>query len=153
MRNHTSRVAAAATAMVLAGTVAWAGGAPPARAAGSTLVVNVAAPFRPVTHVASGGLYALAENNRPADSTLLPIKMNTLTQPAPRVRQRPNGQPPGGDSLLVAPQADRVGAAEYIRMPDIYPDFPYKWVSWSDWLSRVDTMVSDRLAARTVSNI
>jgi hypothetical protein len=36
-------------------------------------------------------------------------------------------------------------------MPDIYPDFPYKWVSWSDWLSRVDTMVDDRLAARTVS--
>jgi hypothetical protein len=33
----------------------------PAQAAGHTLVVNVAAPFRPVTHAASGGLYALAE--------------------------------------------------------------------------------------------
>jgi hypothetical protein len=153
MRNRTSRALAAAATMVLAGAAAWAGSTEPARAAGSTLVVNVAAPFRPVTHVASGGLYALAENNRPADSTLLPIKMNTLTQPAPRVGQRPNGQPPGGDSLLVAPQADRAGAAEYIRMPDIYPDFPYKWVSWPDWLSRVDTMVSDRLAARTVSNV
>lgn len=154
MRNRNSR-AAATVAIVLAGAVAGAvaGPARPAGAAGSTLVVNAAAPFRPVTHVASGGLYALAENNRPADSTLLPIKMNTLTQPAPRVGQRPNGQPPGGDSLLVAPQADRVGAAEYIRMPDIYPDFPYKWVSWTDWLSRVDTMVNDRLAARTVSNI
>jgi hypothetical protein len=152
MPNRTSR-AAAVLAIVVTGTVAWAGVTEPARADGSTLVVNASSPFRPVTHVASGGLYALAENNRPADSTLLPIKMNTLTQPAPRVGQRPNGQPPGGDSLLVAPQADRVGAAEYIRMPDIYPDFPYKWVSWPDWLSRVDTMVSDRLAARTVSNV
>jgi hypothetical protein len=125
----------------------------PAQAAGHTLAVNVAAPFRPVTHVASGGLYALAENNRPADSTLLPIKMNTLTQPAPGVGQRPNGQPPGGDALLVAPQADRVGAAQVIRMPDIYPDFPYRWVSWNDWLSKVDTMVNARLNATSVSDV
>src|SRR5882724_6308265 len=121
--------------------------APPARAAGHTLVVDAASPFRPVTHVASGGLYALAENNRPADSMLLPIRMNTLTQPPPGVGQRPNGQPPGGDGLLVAPQADRVGAGEVIRLPDIYPDFPYKWVSWADWMSKVDTMVSARLSA------
>jgi hypothetical protein len=127
--------------------------APPAQAAGHTLLVDVGSPFRPVTHVASGGLYALAENSRPADSTLLPIKMNTLTQPPPGVGQRPNGQPPGGDGLLVAPQADRVGAGEVIRMPDIYPDFPYKWVSWDDWLSKVDAMVSARLAAGSVSNV
>jgi hypothetical protein len=127
--------------------------ASPAQAAGHTLVVNVAAPFRPVTHVASGGLYALAENNRPADSTLLPIKMNTLTQPPPNVGQRPNGQPPGGDALLIAPQADRVGAAQVIRMPDIYPTFPYGWVSWNDWLSKVDTMVTARLNATSVSNV
>jgi hypothetical protein len=38
-------------------------------------------------------------------------------------------------------------------MPDIYPDFPYKWVSWDDWLSKVDTMVSARLAAGSVSNV
>jgi carbohydrate binding protein with CBM6 domain len=125
----------------------------PAQAAGHTLVVNVAAPFRPVTHVASGGLYALAENNRPADSTLLPIKMNTLTQPPPGVGQRPNGQPPGGDALLVAGQADRAGAAQVVRMPDIYPNFPYQWVSWNDWLAKVDTMVTARLNATSVSNV
>ncbi|MEV0408780.1 CBM35 domain-containing protein [Actinoallomurus sp. NPDC050550] len=144
---------AAVTAALAAAALAVAGPVTPAHAAGTTLVVNAAAPYRPVTHVASGGLYALAENNRPADSTLLPIAMNTLTQPAPGVGQKPNGQPPGCDSLLVAPQADRVGAAEFVRMPDIYPDFPYKWVSWSDWLSKVDTMVKKRLAATSVSNI
>ncbi|MEV6643025.1 carbohydrate-binding protein [Amycolatopsis sp. NPDC051371] len=125
----------------------------PAQAAGHTLVVNAAAPFRPVTHAVAGGLYALAENNRPADSTLLPLKLNTLTQPPPDVGQKPNGQPPGGDALKIAPQADRVGAAQVIRMPDIYPDFPYKWVSWDDWLAKVDTMVSKRLAATSVSNV
>ncbi|MBX6386932.1 MAG: hypothetical protein IRZ07_28800 [Microbispora sp.] len=127
--------------------------AAPAQAAGATLTVNVAQPFRPVTHVAAGGLYGLAENGRPADSTLLPLKLNSLTQPAPGVGQKPNGQPPGGDSLLVAPQATRAGAGEFIRMPDIYPDFPYKWVSWNDWLARVDKMVRDRRNATTVTNI
>ncbi len=138
---------------VIVAVVAALISASPAQAAGHTLAVNVAAPFRPVTHVASGGLYALAENSRPADSTLLPIKMNTLTQPAPGVGQKPNGQPPGGDALLIAPQADRVGAAQVIRMPDIYPDFPYKWVSWDDWLSKVDTMVNARLNATSVSDV
>lgn len=142
------------TPVLLSAIVVLAGlTAAPAAAAGHTLVVNAAAAFRPVTHAAAGGLYALAENSRPADSTLLPLKLNTLTQPPPGVGQKPNGQPPGGDALLVAPQADRVGAAQVIRMPDIYPDFPYKWVSWDDWLSKVDTMVSKRLAATSVSNV
>ena len=150
--TNRSRAASAATLTVL--TLITAGALPsPAQAAGTTLTVNAGTAIRPVTHVASGGLYGLAENSRPADSTLLPIRMNTLTQPAPGVGQKPNGQPPGGDSLLVAPQADRVGAAEIIRMPDIYPDFPYKWVSWDDWLGKVDTMVKARLAATSVSNI
>jgi hypothetical protein len=141
-------LALAVVATTLAATTPTA-----AAAAGATLTVNVAQPFRPVTHVASGGLYGLAENGRPADSTLLPIKVNSLTQPAPGVGQRPNGQPPGGDSLLVAPQATRVGAGQFIRMPDIYPDFPYRWVSWDDWLAKVNTMVNARLSATTVTNV
>jgi len=140
-------------ALASAVTVVAALTAAPAEAAGHTLVVNAAAPFRPVTHAAAGGLYALAENNRPADSTLLPLKLNTLTQPPPDVGQKPNGQPAGGDALKIAPQADRAGAAQVVRMPDIYPDFPYRWVSWDDWLAKVDTMVSKRLAATSVSNV
>ena len=59
-------------ALASAVTVIAALTAAPAEAAGHTLVVNAAAPFRPVTHAAAGGLYALAENNRPADSTCCP---------------------------------------------------------------------------------
>src|SRR5690349_1311149 len=109
-RRAISLTAAGLLAAGLGGLVPPA----PAQAAGTTLTVNVGQPFRPVTHVATGGLYGLAENSRPADSTLLPLKVNSLTQPAPGVGQRPNGQPPGGDALLVAPQATRVGAGEYI---------------------------------------
>src|SRR5581483_9114999 len=55
----------------------------------------------------------------------------------------PNGEPaPGGDALVVAPEAAKAGAKVVVRMPDWYPNFPYQWVSWSDWLSAVDTQVA-----------
>ena len=38
---------------------------------------------------------------------------------------------PTGDALKVAPLATGAGAQEYVRMPDIYPNFPYGWVSWT----------------------
>ncbi|NVI92963.1 hypothetical protein [Actinomadura sp. BRA 177] len=134
-------------------TAAQTAAVAPAHADASTLVVNVAAPFRPVTHVAAGGLYGLIEGERPANSLLYPLRLRNVTQPAPGVRQEPNGQPPAGDALLVAPQAEKVGAAVSIRMPDIYPDFPYRWVSWDDWLGKVDAQVDARLARTSVSNI
>jgi hypothetical protein len=58
---------------------------------------------------------------------------------APGGKQLPNGEPgPGGDALVVAPEAAKAGAKVVVRMPDWYPNFPYKWVGWSDWLSAVD---------------
>nr|MDT0662851.1 CBM35 domain-containing protein [Micromonospora sp. DSM 115978] len=155
-RSRLDRRAVAATlSVVVTGATALVVGLTPgaASAANSTLTVNAGTPFRPVTQVGAGGLYALAENNRPVDAMLLPLKMHTITQPPPGATHRPNGQPPGGDALLVAPQATRVGAAEYIRMPDIYPDFPYRWVSWNDWYNKVDTQVRARLGATGTSNV
>src|SRR5206468_3808473 len=48
---------------------------------------------------------------------------------------------PAGDALVVAPEAAKAGAKVVMRMSDWYPDFPYKWVSWSDWLGAVDSQV------------
>jgi hypothetical protein len=152
MNRRAFRIVTAA-ALVAAATIVLAALSPPASAANSTLSVNVDQPFRPVTHVASGGLYALAENNRPPHSMLWPIRMRNVVQPPPGVQQRPNGQPPGGDALLVAQRAIEVGAGMMVRLPDIYPNFPYQWVSWNDWLTKVDQMVDDRLAATTVTNV
>ena len=126
----------------------------PARAAGDTLVVNAGSVLRPVTHVAAGGLYALATPTEPTAAELPPLHLNQLVQPAPGVQQLGNGATvPTGDALKVAPLAIGAGAQEYVRMPDIYPNFPYQWVSWSDWLSKVNTMVEARLAATTTTNI
>jgi hypothetical protein len=142
----------AAGALAAAAVVLPAG--VPAFAAGDTLVVNAGSVLRPVTHVAAGGLYALASATTPTASELPPLRLNQLVQPAPGVQQLGNGATvPTGDALKVAPLAIDAGAQEYVRMPDIYPNFPYQWVSWSDWLSKVDTMVKARLAATTTTNI
>lgn len=134
----TGLTAALAAASVLTGAPAQA-----APTSSTTLVVNAAQTLRPVTHVATGSLYGLADASTPADSLVQPLKPNTFVQMAPGGKQLPNGEPaPGGDSLVVAPKAARAGAKVVVRMPDWYPNFPYKWVSWSDWLSAVDTQVA-----------
>jgi ricin-type beta-trefoil lectin protein len=135
------------TALLAAASLAASlGTALPAQAAptsATTLVVNAGRTLRSVTHVATGSLYGLATDSTPADSLVTPLKPNTFVQMAPGGSQLPNGEPaPAGDALKVAAKAARAGAKVVVRMPDWYPDFPYKWVSWSDWLSAVDKQVT-----------
>ncbi|MDX3242719.1 RICIN domain-containing protein [Streptomyces sp. ME18-1-4] len=140
----SGRLTAAAGATAL--TAAALAAAVPADAApttATTLVVNAGQTLRPVTHVATGSLYGLADNSTPADSVVNALKPNTFVQMAPGGSQLPNGEPkPAGDALVVAPKAARAGAKVVVRMPDWYPNFPYKWVSWADWLSAVDKQVA-----------
>jgi hypothetical protein len=120
----------------------------------SPLTVNLAHSLRPVTHVGAGGLYALATPTDPAQAPIRPLHLNQLTQPPPGVQQLGNGATvPTGDALKVAASAEAVGAKIYVRMPDIYPDFPYHWVSWDDWLGKVTTMVTAKLADPAATNI
>jgi hypothetical protein len=119
-----------------------------------TLVVNANQVLHSVTHVASGGLYGLGSDTSPADSMVIPLHPKVFVQMAPGGHQLPNGEAtPGGDALVVAAKAARAGARVTIRMPDYYPNFPYKWVSWSNWLSVVDTQIAARKAATNITNI
>jgi hypothetical protein len=140
--------ALATTAVVLTGTSAQA-----TPTSSTTLVVNANQTLRPVTHVGTGSLYGLADDTTPADSLVQALKPNTFVQMAPGGSQLPNGEPkPAGDALVVAPKAARAGAKVVARMPDWYPDFPYKWVSMSDWLSAVDKQIA-AVKASNVTNI
>ncbi|MER5791452.1 RICIN domain-containing protein [Streptomyces sp. NPDC001980] len=136
-------------------TAAALGTAAPAQAAptsATTLVVSANQTLRSVTHVASGSLYGLDTASVPADSLVEPLKPNTFVQMAPGGSQLPNGESsPGGDALTVAPEAAKAGAKVVVRMPDWYPDFPYKWVSWSDWLSAVDKQVASVKSSGTTN--
>jgi hypothetical protein len=140
---------AASTALLSLGTV-------PAHAvptASTTLVVNANQTLRSVTHVASGSLYGLDTASIPADGLVEPQHPNTFVQMAPGGSQLPNGEPaPGGDALVVAGEAARAGAKVVVRMPDWYPNFPYRWVSWSNWLSAVDTQIA-RVRSSGATNI
>ena len=70
----------------------------------TTLVVNANQVLRPVTHVASGGLYGLGSDSTPDDSMVIPLHPRMFVQMAPGGHQLPNGEPvPGGDALVVAP--------------------------------------------------
>lgn len=140
-RVKSAALLAAATAAAAALSTAPAAHAAPTAA--TTLAVHADQPFRPVTHVASGSLYGLATDSTPSDSLSTPLHANTYVQMAPGGHQLPNGEPvPAGDALVVARKAAAGGSKVIVRMPDWYPDFPYKWVSWDDWLSAVDTQIS-----------
>ncbi|MER5433235.1 RICIN domain-containing protein [Streptomyces sp. NPDC002588] len=142
-RSLTLPTAVLSTAALTAALLAGALPAHAAPTSATTLVVSANQTLRSVTHVATGGLYGLADNNTPADSLVTALKPNTFVQMAPGGSQLPNGEPaPAGDALVVAPKAARAGAKVVVRMPDWYPDFPYKWVSWTDWLSAVDKQVT-----------
>ena len=142
-RQHTGRPTALCATAVLAAALTTAFPAHAAPTSATTLVVSAGQTLRSVTHVATGSLYGLATDSTPADSLVTPLKPNTFVQMAPGGAQLPNGEPaPAGDALKVAAKAARAGAKVVVRMPDWYPDFPYKWVSWSDWLSAVDKQVA-----------
>ncbi|MEV4280727.1 CBM35 domain-containing protein [Actinoplanes xinjiangensis] len=126
----------------------------PAQAAGNTLTVDVGTVVRPVTHVAAGGLYAVDTGTRPPLERMYPLRLNHLTQPPPGVQQLGNGaSTPCCDGALVAGKVTSAGAQQFWRLPDIYKDFPYRWVSWADWESKVRTMVNTRLAATGTTNV
>lgn len=151
MRKKTITASLLATALVATGVLANAGAA---QADADTLVVNAGSVLRPVTHVASGGLYALATTTTPDPTQLPPLHLNQLTQPAPGVQQIGNGATVAtGDALKVAPVSINAGAQTTIRMADIYNGFPYQGVTLPDYLAKVDTMVKARVAATNTTNV
>ncbi|TLQ21162.1 beta-xylosidase [Lentilactobacillus parafarraginis] len=128
---------------VIAGGLAW-GYANRASANAQQITISTTTPIRSTAdHVASGGLYGLYDGNTPNADLLSPLKPKTFTQSPPDGGQIPNGEPgPGGDFLKVAPLAHKVGAKVIVRLPDIYPKWPYNYSNEQDWLNRVTKMVT-----------
>ncbi|MYS24900.1 Ricin-type beta-trefoil lectin domain-like [Streptomyces sp. DvalAA-14] len=135
--------AAGVGAAVLAVASAMFTGSPAQASAtpSTTLVVNANQVLRPVTHVATGSLYGLANANTPADNLVQAIKPNTFVQ-------KPQGghQQGTGDILTVAPKAARAGAKVVNRLSDYYAGWPYQF-SWSNWLSVVDDQIAQTKAS------
>ena len=151
--NRARRIiaTAASVGLLAAGVVSFG---TPAAAAGNTLTVNVGTVVRPATHVASGGLYGVRSSTVPSTAQLRDLRPNTFVQPAPETTHMGNGATsPCCDSLQVAGNLTNAGAKQYIRMPDIYPTFPYQWQGWTDWENKVRRMVTVRMQATSTTNI
>lgn len=154
MPSTLRKVATRAGVIAFALGAVMAGSSVPAQAAGLTLTVNVADVVRPATQVAAGGLYGVGSDSQPTTAMLLPLNPTSFTQPAPGTTHLGNGATePCCDSLDVGDNLIRAGAQQFIRMPDIYPSFPYQWQGWADWESKVRKQVQDRLAETDMTNI
>jgi hypothetical protein len=116
---------------------------PPTTSPTGAVLVHAAAPVKPVDRAASGSLYGLADDSRPPQRLLAALRPKSFTQMAPGGGQLPNGETsPSGDALRVAPRAESVEAQVIVRLADSFPDFPYRWTSWPDWLDRVEAAVT-----------
>jgi hypothetical protein len=138
-RRRARRSRPATSAALLAGVLLTVGlGAAPASAAAAsnTLTVNAAQVLRPVTHVATGSLYGLANATQPSVSLAQAIKPNTFVQMPAGGHQQPTG-----DISVVAPTAVSVGAKLVNRLSDYYAGWPYQF-SWSTWTPFVNSQIT-----------
>jgi hypothetical protein len=129
----TASVIAVAVALVSAGFLLN-----PAEAAtaANTLVVNANQTLRPVTHVATGSLYGLANATQPTVSLAQAIRPNTFVQMPAGGHQQPTG-----DISVVAPTAVGVGAKLVNRLSDYYAGWPYQF-SWSTWTPFINSQIN-----------
>ena len=133
-RRSLATIAAFSTAFATAIVVS----APPVAAAptpASTIVVQADQPFRPVTHLASGSLYGLADATNPSADLIAAIKPHTFVQ-------KPVGgtQQPTGDVAQTWQKAADAGAKVVVRLIDYYPGWPYQF-NVATW----DQVITDQI--------
>src|SRR5690349_8103005 len=118
-----------------------------AASASTTLTVNANQVLRPVTHVATGSLYGLANATQPSVALAQAIKPNTFVQMPAGGRQQPTG-----DISVVAPTAVSVGAKLVDRLSDYYPGWPYQF-SWSTWTPFITSQINTMKSSTYYNNI
>jgi LPXTG-motif cell wall-anchored protein len=139
---RAASVLAAAT-VAIAGVAVAAPAAQAAPSAANTLTVNADQAFRPVTHMASGSLYGLADADSPSSELISAIKPHTFIQKPFGGKQQPTGDV--GDTWKVA--ADH-GANVVIRLSDYYAGWPYQF-DWATW----DQVVTDQVSKAKASGM
>lgn len=114
-------------------------------AADFNLKVNLSDSIRQVTHCASGALYGVTEQF-PVDINAMigPLKSRMFCQPGAGGQ---GNQHPYGDAIKVAERLKGTDAQVQITLPDILPNWPYKWPGLNSWLSQVEECVNRKKAS------
>jgi hypothetical protein len=143
---RTTVATVATTALLASAGLLATSPAVAAPTAASTVVVNADQPFRPVTHVATGSLYGLANATTPSDSLVQAIKPNTFVM-------MPIGghQQGSGDIGKTWQKAAAAGAKVVDRLSDYYAGWPYQF-SWSNW-DQVVTSQIQQVQASGMTNL
>jgi hypothetical protein len=116
-----------------------------AGAATFSLSVSLSDSIRPVTHCASGSLYGITET-LPSDiaGMVAPLKPNAFNQPA--LAGTGYQQPIGGAIAVSGRIASTTGRVQ-IRLADVYPGWPYGWVSTSDYKTQITNVINAKIAS------
>ena len=139
----TAFTVAAATATAAAPS-SWADA--PGAPAANTVVVHADQPFRPVTYVATGSLYGLANATTPADNLVQAIKPSEFVMMPIGGKQQPSG-----DIGQTWQKAARAGATVVDRLSDYYTGFPYNYDP-TNW-DQVVTSQIQQVKASGMSNL
>lgn len=109
------------------------------------LSVSLSDSIRTVTHCASGSLYGMTET-LPADidAHVKALNPNVFVQPAMSGAGR---QQPIGDAFKVADRLKTTTGKVQIRLADVLPGWPYKWLNKEDWLASVKTVIQKKLSS------
>jgi hypothetical protein len=112
------------------------------RASGASfeLSVSLSDSIRPVTHCASGSLYGITES-LPSDiaGMVAPLHPHAFINPA--LAGSGHQQSMGGAIKVSERIASTTGKVQ-LRLADVYPKWPYQWVSTSDFKSQVTTVIN-----------
>jgi hypothetical protein len=114
-------------------------------AADFNLKVNLSDSIRQVTHCASGSLYGVTEEY-PVDiqAMITPLKCRMFCQPGAGGY---GNQHPYGDAIKVAERLKNTDSQVQITLPDILPNWPYKWPGLNSWLQQVEECVNRKKAS------
>jgi hypothetical protein len=113
--------------------------------AATTLSVSLSDSIRPVTHCAGGSLYGITET-LPADiaGMVAPHKAHSYRNPA---LAGTGHQHAIGGAIKVSERLASTGSKVQFLLADVYPNWPYKWVSTADYKSQVTTVINAKIAS------
>ena len=117
----------------------------PAVAATFSLGVSLSDSIRPVTHCASGSLYGITET-LPSDvaGMITPLHPHSFNQPA---MAGSGYQQPIGGAIKVSERIASTTGKVQLRLADVYPGWPYKWVSTADFKTKVTAVINAKIAS------
>ena len=117
----------------------------PVMGATFNLSVSLSDSIRPVTHCASGSLYGITET-LPTDIAGMVGALHPHAFNQPALAGSGHQQGIGGAIKVSERIASTTGKVQ-LRLADVYPGWPYNWVSTADYKTQVTSVINAKIAS------